>query len=93
MTYWTDDRRLAVEQARLDAAQAEAKANMEAKTNMEAKPPLAHASYIGWAKQDLEKAIRNLEVSADESGNALTRAIINNLKEQLQLLSGDHQLF
>lgn len=54
---------------------------------------LDHKFYIDWAAEDLRKAIQHLQVSADESGNVLVKAIINNLQSQLDLLKANLQLY
>ena len=56
-------------------------------------PSLDHKFYIKGGVDFLDKAIRDLEVSAEKSGNLLMRAIINNLKFQRELLTSEHQLY
>ncbi|AGS81099.1 hypothetical protein [Caulobacter phage Cr30] len=55
---------------------------------------LAHASYIQFAREDLEKVIRHLETSHNESGDFIVGEIINNLKDCLETLqSNTYELF
>ena len=54
---------------------------------------LDHKLYIDSAKKDLDKAIANLQTSADESGNSLTKAIIRNLQNYRDMFDAGHEFY
>lgn len=58
------------------------------------KSTLHHRFYIDEAIKNIDKALDDLRVSADDSDNPLVRAVINNIEQQKALLAPNkHQLF